>query len=108
MWEGSYNDTYQAIDLIPKDVVICDWHYDRPDKTAVYFAQKGFRVITCPWRRPDVALQQLNDMVQFRKEADPSLRKKYLGVMQTVWSSTSSFLSGYYGINVANPNGQAV
>jgi N-acetyl-beta-hexosaminidase len=106
MWEGSFNDTHPAIDLIPKDVVICDWHYERADKTAVYFAQKGFRVITCPWRRPDVAVQQLNDMVQYRKEADPTLRKKYLGVMQTVWSSTSSFLSGYYGINTSNPNEQ--
>jgi N-acetyl-beta-hexosaminidase len=108
MWEGSYNDTHQAIDLIPKDVVICDWHYERADKTAVYFAKKGFRVITCPWRRPDIAVEQLNDMVQYRKEADPTLRKKYLGVMQTVWSSSSSFLSGYYGVNVANPNGQAM
>ena len=106
MWEGSFNDTYQAIDLIPKDVVICDWHYERADKTAVYFAQKGFRVITCPWRRPDVAVTQLNDMVQFRKEADPALRKKYLGVMQTVWSSTSAFLNGYYGINMSDLNGQ--
>ena len=106
MWEGSFNDTYQAIDLIPKDVVICDWHYERADKTAVYFAQKGFRVITCPWRRPDVAVTQLNDMVQFRKEADPALRKKYLGVMQTVWSSTSAFLNGYYGINMTDLNGQ--
>ncbi len=27
-WEASYNNTYPAVDLIPKDVVICDWHYD--------------------------------------------------------------------------------
>jgi hypothetical protein len=46
-WEGSYN-TYRAIDMIPKDVVICDWHYNRADKTSVYFAMKGLRVITCP------------------------------------------------------------
>jgi hypothetical protein len=108
MWEGSFNDTQGAIDMIPKDVVICDWHYDRPDKTPMYFAQKGFRVITCPWRKPDVAVAQLTDMVQWRKDADPSIRKKYLGLMQTVWSSTSAFLSGYYGISVNNPNQQAL
>jgi hypothetical protein len=27
-WEASCNDTHAAVDLIPKDVVICDWHYD--------------------------------------------------------------------------------
>jgi hypothetical protein len=38
MWEGSFNNTHRAIDMIPKDVIICDWHYERPDQTAVYFA----------------------------------------------------------------------
>jgi len=108
MWEGSYNDTHQAIDMIPKDVVICDWHYERPDKTAKYFAEKGFRVITCPWRRPDVAIAQVADMVQWRKESDKKVRKNYLGIMQTVWSSSSSFLNGYYGLAVPNPNAQAL
>lgn len=28
MWEASYNNTGRAIDLIPKDVTICDWHYE--------------------------------------------------------------------------------
>ena len=108
MWEGSFNDTQGAVDMIPKDVVICDWHYDRPDKTAMYFAQKGFRVITCPWRKPDVAVAQLADMIKWRKDADPALKKKYLGLMQTVWSSASAFLSGYYGISVNDPNQQAI
>jgi hypothetical protein len=108
MWEGSFNDTQQAIDLIPKDVVICDWHYERADKTATYFAGKGFRVVTCPWRRPDVALSQLNDMVQFRKNADAKLKNNYLGIVQTVWSSSSAFLTGYYGLAVPNPNGEAI
>ncbi|HLA57716.1 MAG TPA: family 20 glycosylhydrolase, partial [Puia sp.] len=60
-WEASFNNTYRAIDLIPKDVVICDWHYERPDKTAVYFSMKGFRVVTCPWKQPAFAITQLND-----------------------------------------------
>src|SRR5215212_2495867 len=44
MWEASYNNTHRSVDLIPKDVVMCDWHYERADKTAVYLAMKGFRV----------------------------------------------------------------
>src|SRR5690348_470674 len=52
-WEASYNNTYRAVDMIPKDVVICDWHYERADKTPVYFAMKGLHVITCPWNRSE-------------------------------------------------------
>jgi hypothetical protein len=27
-WEASRNGTAAAVDRIPKDVVICDWHYE--------------------------------------------------------------------------------
>jgi hypothetical protein len=96
MWEASYNNTHRAIDLIPKDVMICDWHYERPDKTAVYFAMKGFRVVTCPWRNPPVGVAQVADMTAFRKDATPETRENYQGIMQTVWSDAESFLSGFY------------
>ena len=43
MWEASMNNTHRAVDLIPKDVVIADWHYERADPTAPYFAVKGFK-----------------------------------------------------------------
>jgi hypothetical protein len=95
-WEASMNNTYRAIDMIPKDVVICDWHYDRADKTAPYFAMKGFRVITCPWRQPSTALIQINDLLSFRRESTPEMNARYLGIMETTWVRTSSFLNNYY------------
>jgi hypothetical protein len=95
-WEGSFNNTYRAIDMIPKDVVICDWHYDRADKTAVYFAMKGFRVMTCPWNQPSIAVEQVNDMLSFRRTATPEMSARFLGVMQTTWMRTSFFLKNYY------------
>src|SRR5450432_2244053 len=95
-WEASMNNTYRAIDLIPKDVVICDWHYDRADKTAVYFAMKGFRVVTCPWLQPSTALIQINDMLSFRKESTTDMSSRFLGVMETTWMRTSFFLNSYY------------
>ena len=97
LWEGSYNNTHRAIDLIPKDVVICDWHYERPDKTAVLFASKGLKVVTCPWRNPTVALAQVEDMKRFRLESTPEMKVGFQGIVQTVWSDTQSFLDGYYG-----------
>jgi hypothetical protein len=96
IWEASFNNTHQAIDLIPKDVVICDWHYNRPDKTPVYFTAKGLNVIACSWNKPEVAVQQVNDAIDFRKYSTAEMKERYLGVMETVWSSVSSFLKGYY------------
>jgi hypothetical protein len=96
MWEASMNNTHRSIDLISKSVVICDWHYERADKTAVLFAAKGFNVITCPWRNPPVAVDQLHDMISFRKTATPEMKKRFQGVMQTVWSDTKSFIDGFY------------
>jgi len=96
MWEASMNNTHRAIDLIPKDVVINDWHYERPDPTAHYFALKGFEVITCPWRDLDVTMQQLEDYERFKKNATPIMASRYLGLMQTYWSGAESFLDIYY------------
>lgn len=98
MWEASMNNTHRAIDLIPKDVVICDWHYERPDQTAVVFAHKGFRVLTCPWRIPEVTSVQVEDMVRFRKYATKEMKDRYYGIIQTVWMGCGAFMDGYYGV----------
>lgn len=105
MWEASMNNTHRAIDMIPKDVVICDWHYERPDKTAVLFALKGLRVITCPWRRPAVGVQQVADMANFRSTATPAVKDNYQGIIQTVWTSADNFIEGYYGKKKDNKGG---
>ncbi|MDP9231043.1 MAG: family 20 glycosylhydrolase [Bacteroidota bacterium] len=97
MWEASYNNTYRAIDMIPKDVIICDWHYERADKTPVYFAMKGLNVITCPWRNPSLAVIQTEDMLNFRKQSSSEMQPHFYGMMQTVWSDAGSFLEGFYG-----------
>jgi type 1 glutamine amidotransferase len=91
-WEASLNHTEAAIDLIPKDVVICDWHYERPDQSAVYFAMKGLQVVTCPWKNPASAVLQAQDMVKFRQRATPALKSRFAGMVQTVWTSAGGFL----------------
>ena len=96
MWEASHNNTHKAIDMIPKDVFICDWHYERPDKTAVIFANKGFQVATSPWRIPGITQQQVEDMASFKKHATPQVKDNYAGVVQTVWSSASAFMREAY------------
>ncbi len=101
-WEASYNYTWPAINMIPKDVVICDWHYERPDQTAIYFAMNGFRVITCPWRTPPTAVIQAEDMAKFRKYATPEMKPRYFGMMQTTWMVSDGFIDGFNGIKSEN------
>jgi hypothetical protein len=96
-WEASFNNTFRAIDMVPKDVTICDWHYERPDQTPVYFAIKGLSVITCPWRNTEAAVLQVRDMIKFRKSATPEMKDRYLGMVQTIWSGAGQFLDNYYG-----------
>lgn len=106
MWEASMNNTHRAIDLIPKDVVISDWHYESAVPTAAYFAAKGFRVVTCPWRFPDVARRQLDMTLLMRAGATPEMRDRFAGVMHTVWSDAKTFIDQYYGrVPTENPRG---
>ncbi len=99
MWEGSYNNTHRAIDMIPKDVVICDWHYERPDPTAVLFAAKGLNVLTCPWRNTENALAQEKLLRSLIDGASREMKPKYMGMLQTVWGSAKGFMESYKGVS---------
>ena len=95
-WEASMNRTHRAIDLIPRDVVICDWHYESTPPTAGYFALKGFDVILCSWNQPAVAREQAEHVVRLRAEnASSPIGTRVLGVMATVWEPPAKFLPAY-------------
>jgi hypothetical protein len=96
IWEASNSNTFKAIDLIPRDAVICDWHYERAEQTPVYFAMKGLNVLSCPWRKPQVALGQIDDLLNFRAHSNWLMKNRYQGVLQTVWSDAGTFLDGFY------------
>ena len=103
-WEASYNDTWPAIDRIPKDVFICDWHYERADLTAAYFALKGFQVATCGYRNPEVCLQQIADQRRFRNQSSPETSARFQGYIHTIWSGADHFLKRYYELKDENPS----
>jgi hypothetical protein len=81
--------------------MICDWHYDCLDQTAVYFAMKGLSVVTCSWRMPANAVEQVKDLINSRIRSTPELNNRYQGVMQTIWSGLGSFTDEFYGRKVA-------
>lgn len=94
-WEGSTNNTENAIDLIPKNVVICDWHYEKAIPTPAYFSLKGLDVVACSWRKPSVAIEQVKMIRNFRNNSPQEMSDNFLGVMHTYWSSAKRFMDAY-------------
>ena len=101
-WEASWNNTWKAADWIPTDIMICDWHYENAEPTAVYHAMKGFNVLACPWRIKEVGLNQFNQILSLRKNANPVLGARMKGFIQTVWNDADHFMDNYYNKNKGN------
>lgn len=81
-WEASTNDTAGAIDLIPKDIIICDWHYEPREayESVPMFLEKGFRVWPASWKQPDAAKAFVDYSKQFESE-------RMLGHLNTTWGA---------------------
>ena len=96
-WEASQNETAPAISQVPKDIVICDWHYERAEPTAAYFAIQGFQVLPCPWRQADVAWDQLDQIEALRKSSSEPIASRLIGMLQTSWVGMGPFMKAYSG-----------
>jgi hypothetical protein len=81
-WEADKTGTAPALDLIPKDIILCPWHYE---KMAAYpsiplLVEKGFRVLPAGWRKLDAS----KALIEYeRKQHSP----KVLGHLFTTWGS---------------------
>ncbi|MDI6447994.1 family 20 glycosylhydrolase [Anaerobaca lacustris] len=80
-WEASDNGTAGAIDLVPKDIIICDWHYGQRDSypSVPMFIEKGFRVWPAGWNK----VEATNALIQYGQRFDGP---KMLGHLFTTWS----------------------
>ena len=94
-WEASANDTASALEAAPRDIVICDWHYDAAPDTARLFASKGFDVVACPWRKIEPALGQLRQIRALRQGGNEETARHALGVAQTTWCGFNRFVRAY-------------
>lgn len=94
-WSASMNGTHEAIDMIDRSVIICDWHYRVAEQSAVLFALKGYDVITCGWMHPVITARQMEDMIRFRVHSSDMTARRYAGFMQTVWSGWEPFIADY-------------
>jgi hypothetical protein len=92
-WEASANGTGPAIDLIPKDIIMCDWHYETRPKgypSVTYLQEKGFRTLPSSWRNKDAALAML-------REAKRTATPKLLGHLCTTWVGADGFCRALLG-----------
>lgn len=81
-WSLHGNQAYaQLIDEIPKDIVICDWHYWDNQKefpSVDFFTEHGFKVVGATWRKT-------NTIKNFSKYVYKRRNKKAIGMMATTW-----------------------
>lgn len=51
-YESSANGTDPAIDVVAKDILICDWHYEKQTEypSLEIYKKKGFKMVISPWR----------------------------------------------------------
>ena len=79
-WEAAENGTHPAIDLIPNDVILCDWHYTMRETypSIPLFLEKGFRVWPAGWKDVE-ATEALLDAALAHD--DPHM----LGYLCTTW-----------------------
>jgi hypothetical protein len=79
-WESSLSGTATAVDLIPNDIIICPWHYEKMEAypSLPMFISKGFRVLPTSWKKVD-AVEKLIRYSQSLKSP------RMLGHLFTTW-----------------------
>ena len=84
-WEASKNGTQGAVDLVPKDIILCDWHYEKRDDYASvpFLLEKGFRVWPSGW-------QPLEASLAFSRFAASEKRSGLVGYLVTTWGKVST------------------
>jgi hypothetical protein len=99
-WEADIWDTWKAIDMIPKDIILADWHYDMNEQGFAgigALVEKGFAVIPAGWRSLKQARFLWEEAVKHSKAAMDKGASGYLaGMMITNWREMSNELFDEY------------
>jgi len=95
-WEGDIWGTWRAVDMIPKDILLADWHYEMNEKGfpgIEALLEKGFTVIPASWRELKQTRFLLDEALKYGKLAK---EKNYSGIlagmMVTCWSEANNEL----------------
>jgi hypothetical protein len=101
-WEASKVGTAAALDLIPKDIILCPWHYERMEAypSIPLFLDKGFRVLPASWRKVDATAALIRYGQKFKSP-------RLLGHLFTTWGGRKNAVAEYRpmveGLKVLTP-----
>jgi hypothetical protein len=89
-WEASDYGTAAAVDMIPKDIIICPWHYELKEAypSIPMFVEKGFRVLPASWNK----LPASKALIRYSQQQDSP---KILGHLFTTWGGRKDNLAEY-------------
>ena len=89
-WEAADNGTAAAIDAIPKDIILCPWHYGKRKAypSIPMMLKKGFRILPAGWNKID-AVEALIAFSLAQKSP------RMLGYMATNWSTGPGKVAKY-------------
>jgi Glycosyl hydrolase family 20, catalytic domain len=81
-WEASKVGTAAAIDKIPKDIILCPWHYElrKQYESLPMMMDKGFRILPASWKNTDATLALIRDAQAHQKDG------LLVGHIFTTWS----------------------
>lgn len=80
-YESSANGTDPAIDTVPKDILVCDWHYEvQPGgyPSVEKYHEKGFEMLISPWR----VRENTDNFIKYAVEHD---KGHIAGILLTTW-----------------------
>lgn len=88
-WEASKVGTAPAVDKIPKDIILCPWHYEPREayESVPYFMEQGFRVLPASWKNVDAS----NALIRYSR--DHQRDDRLVGHIFTTWSGRSGQLA---------------
>ena len=89
-WEASENGTAAAISKIPKDIIICPWHYEVRETypSIEMFLDQGFRILTSSWKDVDATRALIKHA---KAQENPNL----LGHIFTTWGSVKGGVTAF-------------
>jgi hypothetical protein len=81
-WEASKVGTAPAVDKIPKDIILCPWHYEprAAYESLPMFMDKGFRILPASWKNTEATLS----LIRYAREQHSNGR--LVGHIFTTWS----------------------
>ena len=98
-WEASKVGTAAAVDKIPKDVILCPWHYEMRAayESLPMLMAKGFRILPAGWKNTAAS----NALIRYAREHQRDGR--LVGHIFTTWSVRSDDLATWEPIAAGIP-----